>query len=341
MMKPKTLTMTKINQIWEELATDISFTKGLIMRRYSRSVLPDIFVAIQQPEKLLCIASSISESIEINTLHFDNLQDIQIELIPDPNQKGKNTLLFKLNNNLHKDIFSVLCEDLINSIASETKEKQLVKTILNRFEKWKLLFTKIVSDGLLPEEQRGLFGELYFLRKFLQVNNNFQFVLNTWIGTAGEIRDFQMNNWALEVKTTYGNNHQKIQISSERQLDNTNLGNLFLYHLSLEKAQESGESLNQIINSINSLLTTDVVALNRFKLKLYEAGYFEQHIDLYDPIGYFIRKDTFYLVENEFPRIQENDIRSGVGDVKYSIILSQCETFKTTEQFIFETLITQ
>ena len=59
--------MTKINQIWEELANDTSFAKGLLLRRYSGSVLPDVFVALQQPEKLLCIASSISDNIEVNT----------------------------------------------------------------------------------------------------------------------------------------------------------------------------------------------------------------------------------------------------------------------------------
>lgn len=333
--------MTKINQIWEELANDTSFKKGLLLRRYSGSVLPDVFVALQQPEKLLCVASSISDTIEVNTTQFDNLQEIQIDLFPDPNQKGKNTLLFKLTNNQHKDIFSVLCEDLIASITLETNEKQLVKTILNRFEKWKSLFTRIISEGLLPEEQRGLFGELYFLRKFLQINNNYQFVLNTWIGTAGEVRDFQMNNWALEVKTTHGNNHQKVQINSERQLDTTHLDKLFLYHLSLEKVQESGETLNQIITLINTILEVDAIAINRFKSKLYEAGYFDQHFALYDSVGYFIRQDTFYIVENEFPRIQENEIRSGVGDVKYSIILSQCDTFKQTELSVFETLTIQ
>ena len=108
--------------------------------------------------------------------------------------------------------------------------------------------------------------------------------MNTWIGTAGEVRDFQMNNWALEVKTTHGNNHQKVQISSERQLDITHLDKLFLYHLSLEKVQESGETLNQIIASINTILEVDAIALNRFKSKLYEAGYFDQHFALYDSV---------------------------------------------------------
>lgn len=331
-------TMKKINQIWEELGNDKSLAKGLLIRRYSGSVLPDVFVALQQPEKLLCIASSINDDIEVNISQFDNLQDIHIDLFPDQNQKGKNTLLFKLTNNQHRDIFSVLCEDLISSIAIETDEKKLVKTILNRFEKWKSLFTKIISEGLVPEEQRGLFGELYFLKSYLETNSNYQFVLNTWIGTAGEVRDFQMNNWAVEVKTTHGNNHQKVQISSERQLDITHIDKLFLYHLSLEKVQESGETLNQIITSINNILATDTIALNRFKSKLYEAGYFDHHFDLYDSIGYIIRQDTFYMVENDFPRIQENEIRSGVGDVKYSIILSQCEEYKQTAEIVFQTL---
>ena len=330
--------MTKINQIWDELANDTSFKKGLLLRRYSGSVLPDVFVAIQQPEKLICIATSISESIEVNISMFDNLQEIQVDFFPDHNQKGKNILLFKLINNQHRDIFSVLCEDLIASITTETNEKQLVKTILNRFEKWKSLFTRMISEGLTPEEQRGLFGELYFLRKFLQCNNSLQLILNTWVGSAREVRDFQMNNWAVEVKTTHGNNHQKVQINSERQLDITHLEKLFLYHISLEKVQESGETLNQIVASINDLLATDSIASNRFKSKLYEAGYFDHHIGLYDSTGYFIRQDTFYKVENNFPRIQENEIRSGVGDVKYSIILSQCEAYKQPEVSVFENL---
>jgi hypothetical protein len=224
------------------------------------------------------------------------------------------------------------------SIEIVNTEAQLIKELFNRFEKWKSLFDTAASQGLITEEQQGLFGELYFLRKFIQNNNQYQLVLKTWIGTAGEVRDFQMNNWALEVKTTHGNNHQKVQISSERQLDNTHLDKLFLYHLSLEKVQESGETLNQIISSINKILEVDSIALNRFKSKLYEAGYFDHHFALYEPVGYFIRQDSFYLVENDFPRIQENEIRNGVGDVKYSIIISQCENYKQSEETVFNNL---
>jgi hypothetical protein len=114
--------MTKINQIWEELANDKSFTKGLLLRRYSGAVLPDVYVALQHPEKMLCICISISDEIELNISLFSNLQEIQVDLYPSPTQTRKNTLVFKLLNFQHKDIFTVLCEDLIASIAKETNE---------------------------------------------------------------------------------------------------------------------------------------------------------------------------------------------------------------------------
>lgn len=328
----------KIKQIWDELENDKSLTKGLLIRRFSGSVLPDVFVALQQPEKLYCIAVSISESIEVNVASFANLQEISVDVLEGYLHPNKNTLVFKLVNVLHKDIFAVLCEDLITNIAAENDEKSLIKTLLNRFEKWKSLFTKLAQQGLTPEQQRGLFGELYFLRKYLTTQPNFSQAINAWVGTSKEVRDFQYNNWALEVKTTIGNNHQKVHISSERQLDNSHLQDLFLYHISLEQAQESGETLNQIISSINTILETDLVNKNRFKAKLYEVGYFEQQEALYSTIGYHIRQDNFYKVENEFPRIQEHEIRSGVGDVKYSIILSQCQDYLQTEEQVFNTI---
>jgi putative PD-(D/E)XK family protein DUF4420 len=328
--------MTKINQIWEELENDKSFSRGLLLRRYSGAVLPDVYVAMQHPEKLFCICISISDSIEVNISSFSNLQEIQVDLYPSPTQTGKNALVFKLLNFQHKDIFTVLCEDLITSIATETNERQLVREILNRFEKWKSLFNKIGLQGLTPEEQRGLFGELYFLRKYLQANSNFLEIVNTWIGTEKQVRDFQSGTWAVEVKTTHGNNHQKVHISSERQLDTTNLDDLLLYHISLEQMQNSGETLNDIVDSVIALLEADTLAQNKFKSKIYEVGYFELQRSLYDGKGYFIRQNVFYKVESDFPRIEENDLRIGVGDVKYSIILSQCTPFIIDEKTVYD-----
>jgi hypothetical protein len=328
----------KINQIWEELENDSSFSHGLLLRRYSGSVLPDLYIALNLPEKFRCIATLLSSSVNVNLSSFTNLRDITVELIPDETRPEKRVLLFKLLNSQHADIFSVLCEDLVASISALTDEKQLVKELLNRFEKWKSLFDKATSHGLTPEEQRGLFGELFFLRKYLQNNSDFLHVINSWVGSERQVRDFQTRTWSVEVKTSYGNNHQKIHISNERQLDPSNLKNLFLNHLSLEARHQSGETLNQVVEAVSDALSQDSLALNRFKNKLLEGGYFDQHKHLYETAGYIIRQDNFYKVENDFPRIEERDIRPGVGDVKYSIILSRCSDFIVSEQLVFQAL---
>jgi hypothetical protein len=331
------MTMMKINEIWSELESDNSFYSGLLLRRFSGSALADIYIALKGAEKLRCIATVVSKEILIDIDVFDNLKDISVEVLIEERFKDKNILIFTLHNNEHSDIFSVLAEDLLSSVEVETNEKKLVKTLLNRYEKWKSLFDKLALNGLSSEEQRGLFGELFFLRKFL-IQNDFGKVVGTWMGPSGEIKDFQYNNWALEVKTSIGNHHQKVHISNERQLDPTHLETLFLYHISLEKVQQDGETLNQIIQSILEIINGDTNAINKFRAKLYETGYYDNHAWKYDAIGYHIRQDSFYKVEGDFPRVQENEVRNGVGDVKYTIILSQCHQYQIVEDQVLKKL---
>lgn len=333
------MTMTKIEKIWSELENDKSFYHGLLIRRYSGDIIPDIFVAIKSPEGFRCIAASLSNAKNLNLSLFSNLRDISVEIIPDDRNPERNYLIFKLLNTEHKDIFSVLCEDLILSVAPLQSEEKILKELINRFEKWKSLFDKVSSHGLTPEEQRGLFGELFLLKKLLLSFEQTGFVLSSWVGVEKQIRDFQYNNWGIEVKTTHGNNHQKIHISSERQLDTSNLEHLFLFHLSMESRLNSGETLNSMVDSIKLILESDFVSLNKFNNKLFEAGYFENHRDNYSDTGYFIRKEAFYKVENEFPRIEEKDMRNGVGDVKYSIIISQFSEYVKSEEFVLQNII--
>lgn len=327
----------KINQIWNELESDTSLSRGLLLRRYSATALPDVFVAFQQPESLRCIALRILSVNSINLLHFSNLKDIKITLTPDDGDNAKSFLLITLLNNQHHEVFATLAEDLISQIAN-AKDDILIKVVLNRFEMWKALFDKAASEGLSQEEQQGLYGELYFLRKWVSRSTDLLKPVQSWLGTEKELRDFQADGWGIEVKTTRSNNHQKIYISSERQLDTASLSTLFLFHLSIEAQQNHGETLNQVINALIELLSQDVVAQVQFRAKLLQGGYFFHHASRYDVTGYQIRAETFYTVRDNFPRIEEADIRAGTGDVKYSIMLSEQSEYLVPEDFVFETI---
>ncbi len=65
------------------------------------------------------------------------------------------------------------------------------------------------------------------------------------------------------------------------------------------------------------------------------------HKPIYQNTGYNIRQETIYRVEGEFPRIMENEIRDGVGDVKYSIVISDCLSYVATEAGLFQNIISR
>lgn len=327
--------MERINQIWTQLELNSSIVAGLFKLRFSDASKCDVFLGVKLPEthRVLILKVPFNIGKEFNFKY--EFRGLKFEKIYDPDDSKFLLLNLVLVEKQFKDVFDTLVADIVSGILNENDIRVILKNYSNRLIKWQSLFESFSQEGLIPEQQRGLFGELYFLRKYLQANTNQLEIINTWIGTERQVRDFQSGTWAVEVKTTHGKNHQKVHISSERQLDTTNLNNLFLYHISLEQMQNSGESLNDIVDSVLKILETDTLAINKFKSKIYESGYFEPQRSLYNGVGYFIRQAIFYKIENDFPRIQENEIKVGVGDVQYSIILSQCTNFAIDENAVF------
>jgi len=324
--------MTKIENIWLGLEGDNFSHSGLLYKRYSAEVLPDVFIALKAPEKLRCIAFKINASFPFDANKWNKLKDIKIETLPDERDKTKMFLVILLLNKQHKDIFSTLCEDLIFGVSEVPSEQILVEKLVERLAKWQSLFEKVGKQGLSDEAQRGLYGEIYFLRFFLNNASDKNYCLKSWFGPEKSIQDFQFSNWAVEVKTTHGNNHQKIHITSERQLDDSIIEKIFLYHLSLDIRVGNGESLNSIIDEVLEILNEHTMTSNLFKLKLLESGYYETHRPLYEERGYTIRQENLYRVSGNFPRITENQIPIGVVDVKYSIVLSESEEWRIDQE---------
>ena len=328
----KIMEMTKIENIWVDLEGESSNHSGLLYKRYSAEVLPDVFIALKAPEKIRCIAFRISVEYPFDETQWNKLKDIKIEMFTEERDSSKKFFLILLLNNQHKDIFSTLCEDLIFEVSEVSTEQILVEKLLQRIAKWQSLFEKLGIQGLSEEAQRGLYGEIYFLRFFINNLTDQYYCIKTWLGPEKSIQDFQYSNWAVEVKTTHGNNHQKIHISSERQLDDSIIEKIFLYHLSLDVRVGNGETLNTLIDEVSEFLNENSLAYNLFKLKLLESGYYEIHKPLYDEKGYTIRQENLYRVSGKFPRITENQIPIGVGDVKYTIVLSESEEWRISHE---------
>lgn len=324
-------------ELWQMLEEEKNL--GLVKRLYSSDAPFHIYATFQYPERYYGVAFTFSNDIRIDISSFENLRELRVMLIPDTTFVNSHLLIIQLLHHASRDIFASLCENLVQSVIQLNSEQKIIRTVVNQLEKWKTLFDKNNSTGLTPAEQQGLFGELYFLQKFLSKPDlNPCNVLHTWVGVDKALRDFQGVNWALEVKTTSTNNPQKVTINGERQLDESLLENLFLFHYSVEISNGNGQTLPQKISTIRQILENDIPALSIFNVKLFEVGYLDKHEPFYQDRFYQQRHESFYKIKSDFPRIKENELRNGISDVKYSIILAMCEEYIVSESHIFNVL---
>lgn len=323
-----------ILELWEALEEEKA--AGLVKRLYSSDVPFHIYGTFQYPERYYGVAFTFSNDIRIDISSFDNLRELKVMLLADITFVNSRLLIIQLLHPNSRDIFATLCENLILSVIRLNTEQKISRTVVNQLEKWKTLFEKNNLTGLTPTEQQGLFGELHFLQKFLaKPDTNPYDVLHTWVGVDKALRDFQGSSWAVEVKTTSTNNPQKVTINGERQLDETLLENLFLFHFSVEVSNANGLTICQKIAAIRETLENDTPALSLFNTKLFEAGYLDKHEPFYQDRFYQVRNENYYKIENDFPRIKENELHYGVSDVKYSIILAMCNEYLVSENQLF------
>ena len=326
-----------ISSLWEIMSQEKSV--GLVKRLLPSSSPLKVFATYKYPENICGIAFSCDRKLKLSIDSFYNLKELSVQLFLDASYQPNRLLTIQLFSDTNKDIFAYLCGNLIETIEKCETEAKAIKLVLNRLEKWKTMFSKGASDGLSITEQQGLYGELMYLHK-LALRGVFSYVdtLKIWVGADKAMRDFQGNGWAVEAKTISINNADQITINGERQLDETLLNKLYLYHLAVETSRMNGQTLNEKVDELRSLFSDDKAALNVFNAKLMEAGYFDHHRDLYKERCYKIRKESIYVIDDSFPRIKESELRDGVSNTVYSINVSTCAEYMVSESEHFNSI---
>lgn len=229
----------------------------------------------------------------------------------------------------YNEIFASIAEDLYSKLHALTKKREVVAGFLSRVRLWQVFFEKQGDEGLSEEAQRGLYGELRLLKDHvLPSATNLEKAVLSWTGPRSRQHDFQFGSASVEVKTSASKQHQKLQIASEQQLDETAVEKLYLYYLSVALIENGPDTLPALVDVIQSGLSLHAGALSEFNNLLIEAGYIDTQRNKYENFGYSTRESAVFLVEKDFPRIRENEIRAGVGDVKYSISVAQCRNYE-------------
>ncbi len=327
--------MNRLHQIWQQLATQTGIFRRV---RYDAASPCDVYIGLKMPENQRLLAIRLPMALAKSVGNVPEFRGVRVEKVADTD----NTDLFFLNLLLTDpslaEVFDVLLTDLIGQLLPVAEPAQIARLFLNQLARWEELFGRYSTEGLSAAEQKGLFGELYLLRKLLQNGLSPAVVIDSWVGNDAAVQDFRGAAWAIEVKMSSQTTNERLTINGERQLDESPLERLFLYYLNADVRTGAGESLNTLIANIRTRLAADFPVLITFNHKLTKAGFFDAQADRYADAGYVIRAEHIFRVSGDFPRIVIADLRPGVSEVRYSVGLSDCLPYSISDTDLFLTL---
>jgi hypothetical protein len=329
----------RIRNIWSELQEEPEATAHLQKRKYRRLDLEKetgLRISCYFPGRLLELLVEIGPLSKKPDYSFPNWKGMAFDLIQlDTPVSGTWHICLRLEKAEHRDVFTSVCSDLaeeLQSIASPIDRKE---ALLDFMERWSSFFERYSLQGLSEERQRGLFGELWWMRRLVDAGIAKRTAVDSWKGCHREYHDYEINGNVVEVKTTLSKEPRKVQISNERQLDERGLVSLHLLVLTLVQAQMGGESLPRIVAILRQSLSGDASSLRRFERSLHEAGYLEIHSHLYDA-SYTAKTKEFFRVAEGFPKITE--VPPGLGDLKYTLLIGACASYLVDMDEYIDTL---
>ncbi len=200
--------------------------------------------------------------------------------------------------------------DLVNALedSASTGRVELVQNVL---AKWRRFWSGVAQEVLSKEQQLGLFGELWFLNKWLAPTLGIRRSLEMWRGPGGARNDFESADMAVEVKTT-GRLDGAHVINGLDQLLEPPGGRLMLFSLIARDEASGAESLPAQVREARDLVSDDYALQSQLDALIYAAGYDDRLASEYGKLTLRVRNAGLYKVTEGFPRLIPASLAGGV-----------------------------
>ncbi|WP_020063119.1 PD-(D/E)XK motif protein [Bacillus sp. 123MFChir2] len=249
--------------------------------------------------------------------------------------KERYFLILSQESEESSEIFEAVLQNLIDHITYMEQEDTLFGVIYRVLDRWRNFFSKGGYKRLNDEKQQGLFGELYYIQKWMErFPNQPPLLIEHWEGpTSGRI-DFRNSRCGVEIKTCCEKLRKEIKISNEKQLKLTDtVHNLYLYVCFIETNQAAGKTLQEIVDEIREMLREKSQRLLlKFNDLLLELGFKD---DEYVDKMFFVHAEETYHVIDKFPKISDELLPKGISHVSYYVDLTHCKEFECSLDKVF------
>lgn len=323
----------RIKLLWSHLEVQKVLESGYVKTLVDSSFNVPVFLSIVFPERNRALLIAVPVSVRELPQPFSGRGIKLKHLISDDDKMYCNVML-SLTDNSFTEVFDVLIEDCLIAISTGANVAECMQIFAARLSAWRNMLEEYSNNGLTPTAQQGLFGELILLLRLLRKYPYRAIELVTaWQGPDKFRQDFQCKDWAIEVKTTTG--QDSVVIANELQLSTFRLKHLFLWNFALDRHKGQGATLNDLVAEIGYLINHNPKAIAVFNTRLVSSGYYAHQSDLYEGFGYFIREEKIFSIADQFPALTDKNIPKGISKVTYTLSLSTCIPFIVEEEEVY------
>jgi hypothetical protein len=282
----------------------------------------DFFWAILEqntPALILRLTNDIDD-----TAALQKLKNIELKF----RTLDRKVLALRLLDGSQRDIFHTLCLDVVSAAEQAEALPEALERAIRRTRRWNFLLRSGGQTGMSLEEQRGLVGELSYLRK-LSAELGPNAAIDAWKGPEGASKDFEFPGLCIEIKARRGAAKPHVRISSEDQLADVAGAQLYLRVYDVDSAVlPEGESLHDHVRTTAALFENDHASFERWQDLIAATGYDEA--EDYAERRWVLGLARSYEVIEGFPRLAA-PLPNGVANVAYAIALEACEPYRCAD----------
>jgi len=316
------ITMTKNNNPWDEMHSSS-------IRRIKNESIFDIFwfKDLDDSYGIRFLVGHLLEDID-KPIKLDGISIIK------RNKSNKGELFLILKDKEDLELFTVLCNNLIDITVNYETEKSMMNAVGNRLVRWQKLLKEARGKIFSTEKQMGLITELTCLKDIISPKLGLSKAIISWVGCESDKQDFSLENLLIEVKSYRTTKGPKVNINSVLQLFSEKEP-LYLITYGITKTLD-GLNVDDLINSIRKKLQEEPKKiLEDFNDKLYDFGYIPELID--NELDRFsFDKVKAYYVSNSFPKVDPRILKSEILNLKYSLDLTNCQNYMVEINSIFK-----
>ncbi len=313
--------MSVTREAWDSMSSAPAPQVGVLRRRILADQPRDLFVGLTQPDRRRVLIVSV----DTRSINDPSPPQATRSVACSLHHSGTGRTEFHLTLELAdmSDVFATFADDVADTVSRQPDDRAAVSALLDRFEVWRELLGGRGATGLTDFELQGIWAELWVLEYALHpVWGSGSSAC--WTAGDGDAKDFRREGIAVEVKSTAMKAPVVVDISSEYQLDTTEVDSLLLAVIELTSSDSgNGESLSERVDSCRSALGPSGASVMTARLQ--GRGYDQASVP---DTRYVLRACTWYNVRQGFPRLVASDLPTGVGALRYTIGLDACRPWQ-------------